>query len=350
MQAAHEYAQQKLELQTILQDSACGRPPSTYIALQLMQSTEGQPELAAIACLIQGHAWQHISEHAKAQMAFAAGMEGFRQLGMAAEECDASILLGMSYLLAGEPQKALDQWSNALQLARKLSDRGLICRVYLGVGQVYIGFNDIPSALAFNELALELARLLNDDQRKGEALLNVASDAYRLGRYNYTLQCIAEAEKLLQSTVTNAIWSAEVVYYRGLVHTRQQHYAQARAELETAYMLSDRNDNLWGKAHALTALGELLLLLDDPSAGETLSNAFGLASGAQLQALMQRCATGLVGWYKQQDQHEAALPYYAVLLAPQQSAAANISPAYLRQIQARQAQSRIRWLEAQVAG
>lgn len=344
-----EKQQLTLEFETIAKQACCGSPPSPMVALELLKTAKGDVHLTALACVILGHAWQHISEHHKAQMAFSSAIEGFKQAGYQHDETEARILLGMSHLLSGEPLKALDCWSAALVIARKINDRDLCIRVYLGVGQVYIGFGDYQAALSFNELALEMARRLNHDERKGEALLNVASDAYRLGRYNYTLQCVAEAEKILENTISNKIWSAEVVYYRGLVHAAQGHFAQAKLELETAYLLSDQNDNLWGKAHALTALGETLLQMQESNTGDVLEKAHQMASSGGMSLLIQRASRALISWYEQQGQIAKTLPYYNLVLDGEQADRVQVSPAHMSRIQQLMARSRIRVLQAQFA-
>jgi tetratricopeptide (TPR) repeat protein len=337
--------QQLRDLETIARQAFCGSPPSPAAALELLHSVQADVRLSALAYVILGHAWQHISEHQKAQVAFSAAIEGFKNAQRPHDETEAMILLGMSHLLSEAPLRALDCWSGALMVARKINDRDLCIRVYLGVAQVYIGFGDDHAALSFNELALEMARRLNHDERKGEALLNVASDAYRLGRYSYTLQCIAETEKLLNTTLSNKIWSAEVVYYRGVVHLAQGHYLQAKLELETAYQLSDRNDNLWGKAHALIALGEALLKMDDATAGEILEQAHTLAQASKIAALILRASLALIEWHERQGDLAATLAHYNWVLRDAQPTTLSISSAHLKQIQQLMARSRIRRLE-----
>jgi tetratricopeptide (TPR) repeat protein len=343
-----EKKQLLLEFETIATQASHGSPPSTTVALELLKTAKGDVRLTAIACVILGHAWQHISAHHKARMAFSSAAEGFKQIQAPHHETEALIWLGMSHLLSGEPLRALDCWSQALVIARKINDRDLCTRVYLGVGQVYIGFGDYQAALGFNELALEMARRLNHDERKGEALLNVASDAYRLGRYNYTLQCVAEAEKLLNTTISNKVWSAEVVYFRGLVHCAQGHFLQAKLELETAFQLSDQNDNLWGKAHALVALGETLLKTDEPTAGEVLERAHGLASSGQMQALMRRASLALIEWHERHANLAATLPHYNLVLHEAAETSISLPAAHLNKIQTLLARSRMRLLETQL--
>ncbi|WP_373976516.1 tetratricopeptide repeat protein [Chitinibacter sp. SCUT-21] len=333
------------ELEAIARRSACGSPPSPAAALDLLKSAQGDVQLTALASVILGHAWQHLSEHHKAQMAFSTAIEGFKQAQRPKDETEAIILLGMSYLQSGEPLRALDSWSTALLLARKINDREQCTRVYLGVSQVYIGFGDFHSALSFNELALEMARRLKHAERKCEALLNVASDAFRLGRYSYTLQCVAEAEKILATSVSNKIWSAEVVYFRGRVHAEQGHCLQAKLELETAFQLSEQNENLWGKAHALIALGEVLLKLNDASAGEVLERAHAMAVEAKLNPLVQRGSLALIAWYEEQGDLEATLPHYNWILQGEHRATVSISPTHMNRIQHLMARSRVRVLD-----
>jgi tetratricopeptide (TPR) repeat protein len=332
------------QLEVIAKQSLCGAPPSPNEALQLLASAEPEPQLMAMAQVILGHAWQHLSAHSQAQQAFLAGIHGFKATQNQQEQTKTLILLGFSHLLSNEPLLALDDWSNALKLARKLNDRELCAQIYMGIGQVYIGFGDDKAALSFNELALELARKLDSDHLKCEVLLNVASDAYRLKRFSYTLQCIAEAEKLLQQSIVNPIWSAEIIYYLGIVHAEQKLFAQAKIELETAFTLSDQNDNLWGKVHALTALGEVLLALEDEIAVEILQQALILADQSGISVLQNRCHKALIKWYLQHNYFELALPSFNALLQNEEGEPLKISSKHRQQILHFETQSRMRLL------
>jgi tetratricopeptide (TPR) repeat protein len=332
------------QLDVIAEQSLCGAPPSPSEAQQLLASAGSEPQQVAMAQVILGHAWQHLSAHSQAQQAFLAGIQGFKATQNQYEQTKTLILLGFSHLLSNEPLLALDYWSDALKIARILNDRELCAKVYMGIGQVYIGFGDDKAALNFNELALELARKLDSDYLKCEVLLNVASDAYRLKRFSYTLQCIAEAEKLLQQSVVNPIWSAEIIYYLGIVHAEQKLFAQAKIELETAFTLSDNNDNLWGKVHALTALGEVLLASTDETAGDILQQALSLANQAGISVLQNRCHEALIKWHLQHHQLELALPSFNALAQNNASEPFKISSKHRQQILHLETQSRLRLL------
>lgn len=332
------------QLEILARESYCGSPPAPAEARQLLQNTFDEPRLMALAQVILGHSWQHLSEHLKAQQAFLAGMLSFKAAGCLKEQTETLILLGFSHLLSNEPLIALDYWSDALVIARKLKNRKLCARIYMGISQVYIGFGDNQAALGFNELALELARKLGSDHLKCEVLLNVASDACRLKRFSYALQCLAEAEKLLQQSVVNPIWSAEIIYYLGVVHAEQKQWAQAKIELETAFALSDQNDNLWGKAHALTALAEVLLALGENNAGTILLQALSLAESGGIKPLQNRCNMALIQWHLARQNDELALPAFNALIQNEDTEKFKISAKHKQQILQLETQSRMRHL------
>ncbi|MFC7418963.1 tetratricopeptide repeat protein [Iodobacter arcticus] len=332
------------QLEMIAKASYCGAPPSPSESEQLLLAAAGDEQLMATAQVILGHSWQHLSEHLKAQQAFLAGIQGFKAMQCKKEQTETLILLGFSHLLSHQPMLALDDWSEALKIARLLKNRKLCARIYMGIGQVYIGFGDHQAALGFNELALELARKLGSDHLKCEVLLNVASDAYRLKRFSYALQCLAEAEKLLQQSVINPIWSAEIIYYLGAVHAEQKQFAQAKIELETAFTLCDQNENMWGKAHALTALAEVLLVLNDVAAGERLQQALNLALQAGIKELQNRCHTGLIQWHIAQHHYELAMPSFNALLQNEERHTFKISAKHRQRILQLQTQSRMKLL------
>jgi tetratricopeptide (TPR) repeat protein len=335
-------------LEAALQRAECGSPPIPEIAQQWLQEVKGDARLQGVALDILAHAHQHLSDHRLAQAAFREAAQCYAQAGLLSSSTSSLILLGTSHLLNGEPLLALDQWSKALLLARDLQNLALCAKVYLGVGQVYIGFGDDETSLRYNEMALKMAKVLGDSRLECEVYLYVASDNYRLQRYTSALLAIDNAEQRLDPQ-ENKVWAAEIVYYRGAIHAGQGLYAQARLELETAYELSNANKNLWGRLHALAALGEVLLQLQDPAAEATLLQALEMAQHIQLERIQTRCCTALINYYLQQEQFDAALPLYASLFAQRSERKASVSPRHQQRIAQLETRSQILQLQRSVA-
>ncbi|WP_027469902.1 hypothetical protein [Deefgea rivuli] len=331
-------------LEAALQRAECGSPPIPVIAKQWLKEVKGDARLQGIALDILAHAHQHCSEHRLAQAAFREAAERYTQAGLVSSSTTSLILLGTSHLLNSEPLLALDQWSQALLLARDVQDLAQCAKVYLGVGQVYIGFGDDETSLRYNEMALKMAKVLGDTRLECEAYLYVASDCYRLQRYTNGLAAIDCAEQRMDPQ-ENKVWAAEVVYYRGVIHAGQGLYAQAKLELETAYELSTINDNLWGRLHALAALGEVLLQLQDQSAEAVLLQALEMAQQIQLERIQARCSTALINFYLHQGQFDAALPLYASLLAQRSEAKVGVSARHQQRIAQLETRSQILQLQ-----
>ncbi|QZA81053.1 hypothetical protein [Deefgea piscis] len=333
------------QLETVLNCAECGSPPLPDQAQQWVAESQADPRLHGMALDILGHAQQHFSAHHAAQAAFSAAAESYRQAGQIGSSTNSLLLLATSYLLNDQPLLALDQWTKALMQAKGAQNLGQCVRVYLGIGQVYIGFNDNEASLRCSEMALKMAVAIADPLLECDALLYVASDQYRLQRYAQALDAIARAERLMELPLHNKVWAAEIVYYRGLIHAQQGMLQQARVELATAYDLHYANDNLWGKAHALTGLGEILLQLQVAEAERILLQAQQLAEQAGVSSLQTRCSKALIDCYLAQQQAELALPFYAQLFAQQSLPERKISATHRKKIMQLETQSRVLQLQ-----
>ncbi|MCB5196611.1 hypothetical protein [Deefgea salmonis] len=333
------------QLETVLNCAECGSPPLPDQAQQWVAESQADPRLHGMALDILGHAHQHFSQHHAAQIAFREAAASYRQAGQMASSTNSLLLLATSYLLNEQPLLALDQWTKALLQAKSAQNLGQCVRIYLGIGQVYIGFQDDEAALRCSEMALKMAVAIADPLLECDALLYVASDNYRLQRYAQALEAIARAERLMEIPLHNKVWAAEIVYYRGLIHGQQGMLQQAKVELATAYDLHCANDNLWGKAHALTGLGEVLLQLQDSQAEEILLQAQQMTLQAGLLILQTRCCKALIDCYLAKQQAERALPFYAQLFAQQSAPTWKISPTHRQKIVQLETQSRVLQLQ-----
>ncbi|QZA77113.1 tetratricopeptide repeat protein [Deefgea tanakiae] len=296
-------------LSRALKSAECGSPPLPELASEWVKQARSDAHLHGMALDILGHAHQHLSAHRAAQDAFAAAIEQYQQAGSQQSATNTLILLGTSLLLSEEPLRALEQWSNALELARETQNLAQCARVYLAIGQVYIGFGEDKVALEYNQKALKMAKLLADDRLACETHLYVVNDYLRMKRYAQALAELDCAEQLL--THPNKIWAAEIIYYRGAIHAQQGLFSQAKIELETAYDLSFDNDNLWGQVQALATLGEVLLALHAENTVVILQQALSLAERIQLRSVVERCNRALIQCYLDNQQLEPALSLLA---------------------------------------
>ncbi|WP_043648024.1 hypothetical protein [Chitinilyticum litopenaei] len=300
------------ELAPLAREAAHGSPKSPRVIDKLLQRALllDYGPLIALAQVTLGHAWQHVGQFRLAQQAFRLGAERYHQHGDEHARIEALVELGRSHYAAGSATRALDIWSRTLEYARAAHDMRNCARICLGVGQLYVALADHPRSLRYHELALRLARPLGDEHLSCEALLNVAGDAYRCGAYERALTVLAEAETLLSGPVQNRVWAAEVVNYRGLIHHAQGEYTTALAELDVAFTLHDDNDNLWGRAHALLALGRTQLALHDrDGARHHLEAALELGQQSQIASLVAAAAGELAGLAQAGGDARAALRY-----------------------------------------
>lgn len=317
----------------------CGSPPSPEIANDWVQQASTDPHLHPVALDILAHAHQHQSDHRAAQAAFSAAIHAYHKAGLPTEKANSHILLGTSLLLSEEPFRALEQWSLALALARDTKNLAQCARVYLAIGQVYIGFGEDKIALDYNLKALKMAKVLADDRLACETHLYIVNDYMRMNRFAQAMAELDCAERLLSEP--NKVWSAEILFYRGAIHAKQGLYAQAKIELETAYELSLENQNLWGQTQALVSLGEVLLQLRAPSTEQVLLQGLALAQKIQLRALEERCNQALIDWYLAQQAHESAVVLLAAMSQSHPSKSIQISAPHQQRIKALENQSRI---------
>ncbi|MBE9609028.1 hypothetical protein [Chitinilyticum piscinae] len=300
------------ELSPLAREAAHGSPKSPRIIEALLvraRQLDYQP-LEALALVTLGHAWQHVGKARQAHQAFRRAAELYHQLGDGHARIEALVELGRSHYAFGDPARALAIWSRTLELARGSHDMRNCARICLGVGQLYVAQGDHPRSLRYHELALSLARPLGEEHLCCEALLNVAGDAYRCRDFTRAQDALAEAERLLAGPVQNRVWSAEVVNYRGLIHYEQGEYRTAVATLDVAFTLHDNNDNLWGRGHALFALGKAHLALEELGAAhDCFAAALDMAQQGKLGSLIIQCAEQLATMALEAADHRSALQY-----------------------------------------
>lgn len=304
------------ELAPLAREAAHGSPKSPRVIEKLLQRArklDYQP-LQALAKVTLGHAWQHVGKFRQAQHAFQQGADLYQRLGDEHAHVEALVELGRSYHASGNPARALAIWSRTLEFARANHDMRNCARICLGVGQLYVAQGDHPRSLRYHELALRLARPLGDDHLCCEALLNVAGDAYRCMAHERAMAALDEAETLLGGPVHNRVWAAEIINYRGLVHHARGDYIAALAELDVAFTLHDDNNNLWGRAHALLALGRTHLQLGDTtSAQRCLEAALEMGQQSGIATLLVQSAELLAEMASSAGNHRQALTYLQLI-------------------------------------
>ncbi|SMC28374.1 hypothetical protein SAMN02745857_03222 [Andreprevotia lacus DSM 23236] len=334
------------ELEPIATAAANGSPPEPADGEALLRRARasGSPQLVGLAQLIMGHAWQHVGALLMAQRLFRRAALTFQQAGLSRQHVEAMIEVGRACNVAGDVTQALAAWTASLAHARDSHDMYNCARVYLGVGQVYVGFGDHATALQYHELALKLALPLAQDRLCCEALINVAGDAYRAGLHARAIEALDEAERLLAGPVHNRVWSAEVCNYRGLIEYALGNDAAALPLLETAFALHNENDNLWGKAHALLALGRAWARQGDVASAErNLLGARELARHAGMLALQQDCAELLAELARDRNDAATALrrlrELHALRSEPAKSPQLRLRPQAINQLKTLEARS-----------
>ncbi|WP_148714190.1 tetratricopeptide repeat protein [Chitinolyticbacter meiyuanensis] len=263
-----------------------------------------------------GHAHQHVGALPRAQAAFRAAIPLFDEARHDRDMIEAQLQLGHAYYVAGAYQRALSVWLDSLSRVHAMHDIENGARVYLGVGKVYYAIEDYATALAYHEFALKLAEPQGDPYLSCEVLINIAGDAYRQQVYDRALAALKEAGGLLRGAVRNQVWEAEVRSYHGLIHYARGDYPAARTALEGALAIHRLNQNRWGLAHVLLALGRTLLRLDQHDEAEAaLQEAMQLAGDAGMTTVQRDAADLLADLALRRNDHRAALAAYKHLAA-----------------------------------
>lgn len=205
---------------------------------------------------------------------------------------------------------ALDAWLQSLEVATVLQASYGCIRAYLGIGKVHFAFGDYRKAMHFHQIAHNLSQPLQDKALECELNLNLAADAYRLGKYQEALSALEQISAHLPAGQKQPEWEAEVLTYNGLIQMHFEHFSEAQELLSQAYLLFRKHHLIAGQGQVMLALATCFAALQQADlAEECLQEAARLSDEHQLLPLAIESHTQLAKLYLDTGQYQAALSH-----------------------------------------
>jgi CHAT domain-containing protein len=142
-------------------------------------------------------------------------------------------MIGGDYFSLGDPHKALEHYSKALELVRAISLRELEASLLGSIGSVYLSLSEYQKAEGFYNQALLLSRTITYPKREAFALRGMGEVYLSTGEPRKALECYAQA-LLLYRAMESRMEEAATLY--GIARAKRElgDLTEARAQIEGA--------------------------------------------------------------------------------------------------------------------
>jgi tetratricopeptide (TPR) repeat protein len=163
-----------------------------------------------------------------------------QKLGYAKGIGEAYRVLGLGYYYSNQPEKAIDNYLNALAAFTKLNDLKSQGNVYNNIGNLYLD-NDYDQSLYYFEKSLEIAKKLSNNDLMAKLYNNIGNVSYRKKSFTQALNYYDKSNALfiaLKDTV-NLI---KCLQNRGVMYFNLNQPAKAQALLTQASQKAKERD------------------------------------------------------------------------------------------------------------
>ena len=169
--------------------------------------------------------------------------------------------IGKLYSDAGDFQKALDYYLQALPLFNDLPNQRAITLNNIGVA--YSNLGEFEKALDYLRQSLTLLRTVNDRNAESYTLSNMGAAYNGLANYPEALNYFAQARAIQQKT-GNRAQEAETLDLTGVAYTRMGQPEKALEFHQQALQIQQATQNVRREAISLANLGHVYNLLRQP--------------------------------------------------------------------------------------
>ncbi|RDC55961.1 tetratricopeptide repeat protein [Pedobacter chinensis] len=256
------YAQEE-ELETFL-DHHSRKPIESLTALKKIyaQSIEDGNALLEGQCLQQmgkvcyrqGHFRQALEFFLKADKIFNSAN---KPLSLAANLSD----IGVLYYYIKQPDKAMKNYTLALNIYKKLNNLKGQATVFGHIGQLYEKRQDYDSAFYYQKLALKINEKTNDKSRAAKIYENLGSIYEDLEKYDLAYVNFKKSLDLYQND-HNELGSIEVINNLGDILRKTGRYQESVVQTETAMKLAAKLGNIYQLASCCRDLGKAYELMN----------------------------------------------------------------------------------------
>ncbi|MFC4209697.1 tetratricopeptide repeat protein [Pedobacter lithocola] len=205
-------------------------------------------------CYHQGHFRQALDFFLKADKIFSTND---KQLSLAANLCD----IGVLYYYIKQPNKAMKNYSIALNIYKKQNELKGQATVYGHIGQLYEKRQKYDSAFYYQNLALKVNAKTNDINGRAKIYENLGSIYEDLEKYDLAAQHFKNSLLLYQKS-NNELGSIEVINNLGDILRKTGKYKESILETQTAMKLANKLGNIYQLASCCRDLGKAYELLN----------------------------------------------------------------------------------------
>ena len=210
--------------------------------------------------------------------------------------------IGLALYYQGEYSQVFDYWNRSLQQFEKIQDTLGIANMASNVGVLYYDQGSFDRALDFYLQSLKYSEFLEDPKRTATALVNIGGVYAQLGEYEKALNYYEQLEFELKEFSDADI---EATYLMGIgeVYSNQGDHDLARSYfIEALKITKDSPDH----AHTLTMIGkEELFLGNQELAEEYFEKGYQIAKDMNLPLDLVQNRLALGGMYVEQNPKRA---------------------------------------------
>ncbi len=170
-------------------------------------------------------------------------------------EMDSWLVLAANYGKKGVQDKALDNYTKALNLASELNDSIRIARIYSGMSVLYSNLKDFSTSMKYASLALAINEKMNNKFEMSKNFLSIGS-AY-MGQQNF-LEAIQTNEKALTAAMESNYKRVAAYAYSnsGLAFTNLKQFKKALEYHFKALAIEKEMDDKYGIATEYSSISD----------------------------------------------------------------------------------------------
>jgi tetratricopeptide (TPR) repeat protein/tRNA A-37 threonylcarbamoyl transferase component Bud32 len=163
--------------------------------------------------------------------------------------------IGVVYRILNKNDLAMNEFNEALRIARQLGRKRLIAEIILEMGKVQANSGKFEAALKNYQESMKLRKEINDQQGIGDTLMDFGTAYANLGRLDEALVSFNESLRI-QREQRNFNYERVVLSNIGATHTIRADHQAALTHYDLALSVGDKINNPGYKADALYNVGE----------------------------------------------------------------------------------------------
>ncbi len=154
-------------------------------------------------------------------------------------EVNTYLIIGDAFQTKGMYEKAMENYQEALQLARHINRKQAVALSLNRIGIIHLNQGNYPEALSIFYESLKTGEAIGNDELAGASLNNIAVAQYYQGKYNEAGAAYIQKLKIAQKISDTSSMS---VAYNGMgeVNLQQKEFSKALINLTIAYKLAEK--------------------------------------------------------------------------------------------------------------